>query len=482
MMHGRSLVATGILAWFAGSVLVAGAAAAENWPHWRGPGADGISDSANLPVQWNGQSGQNIVWRKPLPSWSGGTPIIWGDRIFVTSASAPAADGDAAVQEEPQRGRAQGRGQRGRGRFGGRGFGGRGFGGRGRRDPGGPSVVLLCISKSDGNILWERTLDNENYIENKHNASSPSPVTDGKHVWVVTGTGVVRAFDFEGNQVWRTDLEAEYGDFGLNWGYGSSPILYQDKLIIEVLHGNNTDDPSYIVALSRATGDEVWRVERPTDAVRESPDAYTTPVIVTHQGRDQIVISGGDYVTGHDPQTGREIWRAGGLNPSRSGNWRIIASPFVGDGLVYASGRDGRPLLALKAGGEGDITASHLAWKWETRGSPDVPTPVCDGTNIYMIDDRGNVTRVNAQTGDAVWGPVRTAQGTVSSSPLLAGGRLYVINEQAVASVLSVENGDVLATNELDGEYTLSSFAVSGPQLFIRTATHLYCIGGDSSR
>ena len=284
------------------------------------------------------------------------------------------------------------------------------------------------------------------------------------------------AFDMEGQEIWKRNLQDDYGRFGLNWGYASSPLLHNGTLIIEVLHGYRTDDPSYIVAFNAATGEELWRQERPTDALAESPDAYTTPALLKHNGVTQIVISGADYVTGHQPDTGKEIWRSGGLNPHQEGNYRVVGSPLVVEGIIYAPTRK-RPLLALRAGGTGDITDSHLLWKWEGAGAPDVPTPVCDGTYFYMVDDRGLATCLDAKTGEVVWGPERTAQGTVSASPILADGKLYITNEYAITTVIAAgPEFKVLATNELDGSYTLSSLAVSGSQLFMRTGTHLYCI------
>jgi outer membrane protein assembly factor BamB len=257
--------------------------------------------------------------------------------------------------------------------------------------------------------------------------------------------------------------------------------LHNGKLIIQVLHGNDTDEPSYVVALDSVTGQEIWRQERPTDARAESPDAYTTPALLTVDGRDQIVISGGDYVTGHDVATGKEIWRAGGLNPEKARNYRIIASPVVADGMIYAPTRN-RPLLALRAGGSGDVTQSHLAWKWDTRGGPDVPTPVSDGTYFYMVDDQGIVTCLAAKTGEVIWGPERAAPGTISASPLLADGKLYITNELGVTTVLAAgPEYKKLATNELDNTYTLSSIAAAGNQLFLRTSTHLYCIANTAT-
>ena len=424
--------------------------AQDNWPHWRGPYHNGISDSKNLPMKWS--AAENIKWKIPLPSWGAATPVIWGDFIFITSPS----------KAEPQQPAEGAQGQRG----------GRAAG----LDPGGPELILFCMSKSDGKILWERELDDNNQIHRKQNDSTPSPVTDGKHVWTVTGTGKVAAFDMKGQQIWKFDLQQEYGVFGHNWGYGSSPLLHDGSLIVEVLHGMKTDDPSYIVSFNAATGKVQWRQERPTDAERESPDAYTTPVLLLYEGQTQIVISGGDYVTGHDFKTGKEIWRAAGLNPLKRSNYRIVPTPIFVDGLIYAPTRK-TPLLALKAGGIGDITDSHLVWKYEGSAAPDVPSPVSDGKYFYMVDDRGFVTCLDAKTGAVIWGPETTDEGIVSASPVMSEGNLYILNEKAVTSIVSVgPEFKLLATNELDGTYTLASPAVSGSQLFIRTSTHLYCI------
>jgi outer membrane protein assembly factor BamB len=432
--------------------------AEDNWPHWRGPHHNGIIDAKNLPMKWSATD--NILWKTPLPSWGAATPIIWGDRVFITSPSK--SEPKPEPEQKPTEEQTQTERRRRR---------------RPALDPGGPKLLLICLSKKDGKILWERELDDKNQIHRKQNDSTPSPVTDGKHVWVVTGTGKIAAFDMDGNPKWAKDLQKDYGPFGHNWGYGSSPLLHNGSLIVEVLHGMRTDDPSYIVSLNAATGDVQWHQERPTDAEMESPDAYTTPVLLENQGKTQIVISGGDYVTGHDFKTGEEIWRAAGLNPLKRRNYRVVPTPIIVDGIIYAPTRK-KPLIALKVGGEGDITESHLVWKYEGSGAPDVPSPVSDGKFFYMVDDRGLVTCLNAKTGTLIWGPETTTEGIVSASPVLVDGKLYIINENGVTSIVSVEpEFRLLATNELDGTYTLASPAVSGSQLFIRTSTHLYCIG-----
>ena len=409
---------------------------AENWGQWRGPNQNGVGMAENLPTTWS--LTKNLIWKTELPSWSGSTPIVWGDRVFVVSPS------PARTPEE--------------------------------REPGGPEIYILCLAREDGRERWRYKLDEGNRLWRKHNNTSPSPVTDGAHVWVMTGNGVVTCLDVDGKAVWTRDLQKEYGAFGLYWGYASSPILYDSKLIVQVLHGMHTDDPSYLVALDANSGKEVWREERATDALRESPDSYTTPALLKRDGETQIVVTGGDCVTGHDLETGREIWRANGLNPQQRGNYRIVASPVVIDDMIYAPTRR-RPLLALSAGGTGDVSG-NVVWKWEGAGAPDVPTPASDGTYFYMVDDRGLATCLDAKTGAVVWGPERTAQGVVSASPHVADGKVFLLNENAVTTVLAAgPEFKVLGTNELDGTYTLSSPVSAGSQLFIRTATHLYCIG-----
>jgi len=403
--------------------LSAAAATARNWPQWRGPSLNGVSAERGLPVRWT--TTENVAWRLPLPGLSGSTPVVWGARLFLS-----AAEGD--------------------------------------------ELQLWCVDRSKGSVVWKRRLGGGNVKMRKHNMSSPSPVTDGRSVWVMTGTGVLKAFDFGGRELWSRDVQKEYGQFGLNWGYASSPLLYDNSLFVQVLHGMNTDEPSYLLRVDARTGKTLWRVERPTDAARESPDSYTTPALVRHGGAAEVVVTGGDYVTGHDPATGRELWRAGGLNPDRNPFYRLVASPVVHEGVVYVPSRV-KPLQAFRAGGRGDVTKTHLLWS--TPNGPDVPTPVTDGKYLYVVNDRGIVFCFDARTGAEVYGQQRLRPGTYSASPVLADGRLYVTNEDGLTSVFKAgPKFELLAENDL-GEYCLSSPAVSGGQLFIRTSNHLYCVG-----
>lgn len=448
-------------------------AVAANWPSWRGPNGDGTTTAAkNLPETWSLE--QNIKWKQEMPAWSGSSPMVWGDRIFLNSpskeesvakpATAASAPAPGVVQSKARK-----RGSPGASR------------GLAMSGPGGQEILLLCLSRATGKELWRKQYDRGNEIKMKQNMSSPTPVTDGKHVWVVSGNGIVACFDFDGNEKWKFDIPKNYGALGVQFGYGSSPLLMDGMLIFQVLQGTvrkelPKHEPSFVFALNAADGKPRWRVERPTDAEHESPDAYSTPTFVEVGGKKQIVVSGGGYITGHDPANGREIWRGGGLNPDGSKNYRVIASPLVRDGMIFAPTRV-KPFLAFRAGGTGDITTSHLAWKWTEKGSPDVPTPVSDGERLYMADDQGAITCVNAKTGERIYGPEATGIGRTSGSPILADGKLYLTSETAETAV--VEAGPkfrLIAKNALDGTYTLSTPAIVDGEIFLRTGTHLYCI------
>jgi len=407
--------------------VVATLARAENWPQWRGPSLNGLSGEKNLPAKWTTE--ENVAWKVAMPGWSGSTPIIWRNHVFLN-----VAEGD--------------------------------------------NLFLWAIDKVKGEILWKRPLGGGNVKMRKQNMSSPSPVTDGKNVYVITGTGVLKGFDFAGKELWSRDIQKDYGDFGLNWGYASSPLLFEDSLYVQVLHGMKTDDPSYVLRINKTDGKTVWKVERPTNAERESPDAYTTPALLRTGKTVEIVITGGDCVTGHDPETGKELWRANGLNPDNNPSYRIVASPVVFGDIIYAPTRV-KPLLALRAGGRGDITNSHVLWS--SLNGPDVPTPVTDGTYFYIVNDRGIVWCLDAKTGKEIYGPQRIKPGTYSSSPVLADGKIYITNEEGLTTVMKAGSTfEVLAENPL-GDYTLSSPAISEGQIFIRTATNLYAIGKKAS-
>ena len=454
---------------------VGGAVAAENWPQWRGPNLDGTSGETGLPTTWS--DSENVAWTLEVAenSWTGATPIIWEDTIFLMVSYLERSAGSGFAR-----------------RFGRRQGGGPGGGGRGRPGGGAPparsdaqqartdsqQVELWRVNRADGTVIWKRFLSNNDRQQRKQNQSSPSPVTDGEHVWVMTGTGWLRAFDFDGNELWARNISDDYWSFGLNWGFASSPLLHEDALYVQVLHGMRTDDPSYVLRIDKMTGETVWMVERPTDAQRESPDSYTTPALLQYDGRTEIVLTGGDVVTGHDTETGAELWRADGLNPRNNGAYRLIASPLIVGETIIAPTRV-RPMLALKAGGRGDVTTSHLLWSFDS--GPDVPTPVSDGELLYVVQDNGVAHALDMATGQTVYTDQRLEPGTYSASPILADDKLYATSEDGVTTVYRAgREFEILAKNALPG-YTLSTPSVSDGHLYIRAGSTLYAIGGQGN-
>jgi outer membrane protein assembly factor BamB len=399
-------------------------ARAGNWPTWRGPGYNGVSDEKDLPVKWSPE--ENVQWKLTMPGRSGSTPIIWGDRIFVNTT-----DGD--------------------------------------------NIETWCVNRKTGEVMWKVLLGTGGAaMYRKHNMSSPSPVTDGESLWVMTGTGLLRRLDFNGKEIWLRDIQKDYGAFGLNWGYASSPLLHEDSLYVQVLHGMKTDDPSYILRIDKKNGKTLWRVERPTPAIRESPDSYTTPALVKTKTGLELVITGGDCVTGHDLKTGQELWRANGLNPENQPFYRIVASPVILDDLVIAPTRV-KPMTAVRAGGRGDVTESHRVW--QTNNGPDVPTPVTDGTYLYVVNDRGIMFCFDVKTGSEVYAGQRVKPGIYSASPVLADGKIYVTSEEGVTTVVKAgPQFEVLAENSLS-DYTLSSPAIVNGQIFLRTQGFLWAVG-----
>ena len=428
MRHERARVGIVSLAVLAAAGHAAVGRAAD-WPQWRGPELRGASPERGLPLKWSAT--ENVAFRVALPSFGASTPIVAGDRIFLN-----VAEGD--------------------------------------------TVALWALDRKSGAVSWKRPLgSNVGHAHRKHNMGTPSPTVDGRRVYALTGTGTLKGFDLEGRELWARDIQKEYGAFGLNWGYGSSPLLLDGTLYVPVLHGMKTDDPSYLLGVDAATGKTLFRVERPTDARSESPDAYTTPVVLRKGAAVEIVVTGGDVVTGHDPKTGKELWRANGLNPTRDPYYRIVASPVASGDIVVAPTRV-RPMLALRGFGRGDVTESALLWSFDQ--GPDVPTPATDGTLLYVVNDKGLLWCLDLASGKVHYGPQRLRVATYSASPLLADGKLYVTNEDGLTSVVKAGTTfELLAENALD-DFTLASPAAAGGQIFLRTKGFLYAIGTGATR
>jgi outer membrane protein assembly factor BamB len=376
-------------------------------------------------VKWSEQEG--VAFKVALPAAGGATPIVSGDRLYLNVAE-------------------------------------------------GETVSLWALERATGAVAWKRALGpSAGHAHRKHNMATPSPVTDGRRVFAMTGQGVLKGFDPAGKELWTRDFQKEYGAFGLNWGYGASPLLFEGVLYVPVLHGMKTDDPSYLVGIDAETGKNRFRVERPTTAHTESPDAYTTPTVARKGDKVEVVVTGGDVVTGHDPKTGQELWRANGLNPGNEPFFRIVASPVAVGDIVVAPTRV-KPMLVLRAFGRGDVTKSALLWSFDQ--GPDVPTPATDGTLLYVVTDKGLLYCMDLATGKVHYGPQRLRVATYSSSPLLADGKLYVTDEDGVTSVVKAGTTfELLSENALDGGFTVSSPAAAAGQLFIRTKGQLFAIG-----
>ena len=408
-------------------VLSAAVASADGWPQWRGPRADGISEAEGLPATWGPD--RNLRWRLELPGPGASTPVVWGDRLYLT-----AAEDDA--------------------------------------------LVLLAVT-TGGEVAWRRQIDSGNYTArgDETNAASPSPVTDGERVWATLGTGTVAAFDADGGELWRTDLEERYGDFAYYFGMSSTPLLNDGTLYFLLLHTNSQT----VAALDAATGEERWAIERPTDARAECLHSYASPVMFEAGGRDVLLIQGADYLTGHDPATGEELWRHGGLNPEASYNptLRLVASPVApGDGLVILPSAKNGPVYALEpAGAAGDITGVERFTRWKMeRGTPDVPSPVVHDGLVYLSRENGILTVVDAASGEEVYAE-RVHGAPHRGSPVVADGKVFLVgNDGTVSVVRTGRSYQLLGQNDLDERLQASPVAV-GDTLYLRTYEALYAIG-----
>jgi outer membrane protein assembly factor BamB len=405
---------------------------AENWPQWRGPFLNGSTTETNLPDIFS--KTENALWTAALPGPGHATPIIWDDSVFINS---PDADGN---------------------------------------------LILLCLDRQTGKARWQKQVSTGNRSRGRNNMATPSPVTDGKTVWTLFGTGDLAAYDFSGKELWTRHLTKEYGPFVINWLYGCSPLLYQGRLYVEVLRRGPAE--SFILCLDPDTGANIWRHVRPTDAVSESQEAYSTPMPCECGGRTQIVIVGGDYVTGEDAATGEELWRGGGLRNFRQRSTsRLVPSPLVADGMIYVCGAKGNPFLAFRQCGSGDITSNGLAWS-SHEYSTDCVTPLFYQNKLLMLDgDRQLMVCFDPASGEVKWKQPLGINEIFRASPTGADGKIYCFSERATVVVLSAADGKVLSTialNEGDqGDEALShsTIAVAQGCLFVRAPGHLYCLG-----
>jgi outer membrane protein assembly factor BamB len=385
--------------------------AERQWPRFRGPTGQGEAvGPSQPPVEWD-KHGRNILWRTKVPGRGNSSPIVWGDRIFLTSAGTKGAERS-----------------------------------------------VLCFGRADGKLLWNRlppARTPEPSVRDKNGYATSTPVTDGERVIAFLGSCGLVCFDFEGNLLWS------YQELKLRTthGTGSSPLLYQD-LVILAQDQNQAD--SVFLALDKRSGKLVWRGER------SRAMTWSTPVIVHVGDHDELIMAGGETVKGYDPRTGREQWSLDG--PTRE----VIPVIVVGKDLIYsASGRNG-PTISLRPGGTGDVTDSHLAWR-TVRGGPHVPSPVLVNGRLYTANDTGVLTCLDAATGRLVY--QERVNDRFSASPVSAGGLIYCAAESGVTYVIRAgDRFDVVARNDLGSPILASPAAVDGT-LIVRTQDELICIG-----
>jgi outer membrane protein assembly factor BamB len=399
-------------------------ASAENWPHWRGPRRDGTSTETKLPVKWS--QTENVLWRVPLPGEAAATPVVWGDRIFVTSTS-------------------------------------------------GNDLVLLCIGK-EGKILWQRTAGTGSATAkgDEANLAAPSPTTDGKYVWAFFGSGDLVCFDFEGKQIWKTNLQQRYGKFNLNFVMSSSPLLDGNGLYLQLMH----TDAALILALDKGTGKEIWKHQRSSDARDECKHSYASPFLYRDGKQEFLLIHGADYITAHRLNDGSEIWRCGGLNPKDSYNpsLRFVASPVAMPGLIVVPSAKNGPVLGLRPDGKGNITDNKQFYVWKMMaGTPDVPSPLIQDGLLYLCRENGDLTVIDAKTGQKLY-LEHTHQSRHRASPVYGEGKIYITSREGVVTVVKAgRQFKMLAQNSL-AESIAASPVISNGILYIRTYKALYAI------
>ena len=427
--------------------LCAATARAENWPNWRGPTYTGASAETGLPDTWT--TTENVRWATPMPGPGSATPIVWGDRVFLSSTDTRTKD-----------------------------------------------LLALGLDAATGTILWKhRTGRDRKWAGN--NMASPSAVTDGRRVFFHYGTGELVAFDLAGKLLWARDLQKDHGPFIIKWGHSATPLLYKNALFLPVFQNTKPGrykrnykyqpDPargpldSFILAIDPATGKDLWRHVRPTNATDESTEAYNTPIPYERAGRAELLIVAGEFVTGHDPATGRELWRWEFTPRDRRVWQRVVTSPVPGDGLIYATRPKHRQLYALKHGAEGRVGNELLAWTFGSdrdAPTPDASTPLLYRGRLYVQDgDKKLLTCLDATTGDQKWQGRLGGRHVFRASPTGADGKVYCMNEAAEVVVLAAGDAfKVLRRIPMGSRPSRSSVAVSGRRLFIRTARKLFCI------
>jgi outer membrane protein assembly factor BamB len=401
-----------------------GPARADNWPQWRGPTYDGVSKETGLPTTWGAD--KNVVWKLKLPGMGESTPAVWGESIFLTSQ-----DGD--------------------------------------------DLVLLCVSTA-GKQLWKRKLGTGRRVfrRDEGNDASPSPSTDGKHVWAFAGTGDFACFDLDGKEKWRFNAQKRYGKFQTWWGMHTTPLLHGGRLYLALLHSGG----AWVIAIDKNTGETAWKVARPSDGEEECEHSYASPCLWTDGKEAYLVVHGNDYATAHSLKDGKEIWRVGDLNPKERYNrfFRFVASPVaVRDLIVVPSAKNG-PVVGVKPNATGKVNAGSKFEQWRRpKNTPDVPSPLVHDGLVYLCGEYGGLTCLDARTGKELYNKP-TPRARYRASPVYADGKVYLTARNGTVSVVGAgRTFKLLATNKLSDEIAASP-AVANGRIYLRGFENLYAI------
>ncbi len=396
-----------------------------DWPGWRGKDGLGISPEQDVPLEW--AKDRNVAWLRPLPGRGASSPVIVGDRIYVTT------------QTEDQ------------------------------------GLHVLALAREDGSVAWDVEVGRGRLPSHDlHNMATPTPVSDGRNLWVMFGTGDLACLGSDGSVRWRRNLSKEFGPLKTNHGFGPSPVLEGGRLFVVRMHQG---PDSYVMAIDAETGKDVWKKDRSYPAKDEGKDSYSTPILHRWGGRTELVVAGAEALDAYDPATGERLWRLGGLGvPHPYG--RTIAGPVASDGVVVAvaSGFQNRGYtVAVKAGAKGDVPSDGRLWT-STRFSTDCPTPVVVDGMVFSIRDDGMASCLDLKTGEARW-QERLFTDNVKVSPVAAAGRVYFTSGQGNTVVVKASPKlEVLARNQLN-EYTVSTPAIAHGRFHVRTEAGLRAIG-----
>ncbi len=400
----------------------------ENWPQWRGPDANGIATPGNYPVNFSATD--DALWTVALPGRGASTPAVWGDHIILTSVVGEGSDGEDGV---------------------------------------------LCYDW-DGDLIWQTTIGpmRRGGRQPRGTPSNPSPVTDGERIFVFFHSSTVAALDFDGNVLWSKNLIEEYGEIYYFFDIGTSPVLVKDNVLIAVMH----EGDSYLLALNQATGDVAWKVERNYTSGRETPQSYTTPIVIDENGRKTIVVWGADHLTGHDAATGEMIWEYGGFNPSQRAAWRTIASAVYYDGAVLVPYGRGMFTAAVRTGLTGNMDEEDFIWQISRVGS-DVATPVITMGVAYILAFNGNLWGIDMESGEELWQTrLEGAVGTFYASPTMAGNKLYMVCDQGSFFVVEVsrESAEIVHQTKFEDNIVATPVLLRD-RLIVRGTDYLYVFG-----